>query len=43
MIPWPSGACGRVSFKTKRRQIELIDKQIDDAIQSSNHSGKSAV
>lgn len=31
MIPWPSGARGRVSFKTKPRQIELIDKQIDDA------------
>lgn len=49
MITWPPGGCSRVAFKTKRRQIELVDKQIDNAnkltfsTQSSNLSGKSVV
>jgi hypothetical protein len=30
MIAWPPGACGDVALKPKRRQIELINKQIDN-------------
>jgi hypothetical protein len=27
MIHWPPGACGRVAFTTKHRQIKLVSKQ----------------